>query len=224
MGGTVLNPPDDADSASRCQAQLGCGRPLIASRESRRGLGSRRDACGSSGARASGACPEAPAVTRERRPNFSSLAIAMRPASRDGRRGTGDRLGEGPLAGPSRDPRTVPDSPRAPDMGRRVLLQGLAHPTCSWDRAQWGAPPIAARGGNVEARDTIREPSGGRCPVRLFTRRSRSQDAEVPCPRCKVPVPADDDVCNVCGWDMRDQYRPRDVPVPGDEGEGRVAS
>ena len=46
--------------------------------------------------------------------------------------------------------------------------------------------------------------------MRLFTRKRSSQVAEVPCPRCKVSVPANSDVCNVCGWDMSDQYQARD--------------
>ena len=45
--------------------------------------------------------------------------------------------------------------------------------------------------------------------MRLFTRKRSSQVAEVPCPRCKVAMPADSDVCTVCGWDMSDQYQPR---------------
>jgi hypothetical protein len=46
-----------------------------------------------------------------------------------------------------------------------------------------------------------------RCPARLFKRNSQDK-TEIPCPRCKTLVPIGDDVCNVCGWDMLDQYRP----------------
>lgn len=60
------------------------------------------------------------------------------------------------------------------------------------------------------------EPYGG-MPVRLFTRRNRSQEAEVPCPRCKVLVPVGDDVCNVCGWDMLDKYREPEPEPTGQE-------
>ena len=67
------------------------------------------------------------------------------------------------------------------------------------------------------------EPSGGDAPMRLFKRRSQ-QKAELPCPRCTTLVPVGDDVCNVCGWDMLDQYkRPAPVPAPAGE-EGRAAS
>jgi rRNA maturation endonuclease Nob1 len=55
--------------------------------------------------------------------------------------------------------------------------------------------------------------------VRLFNRKSQDK-AEIPCPRCKTLVPVGDDVCNVCGWDMLDQYRP---PEPA-EAEDRAAS
>jgi hypothetical protein len=55
-------------------------------------------------------------------------------------------------------------------------------------------------------------------PVRLFSRK-RDEQQEIPCPRCKVMVPVGDDVCNVCGWDMLDQYRP---PAPAPQ-EDRVA-
>jgi hypothetical protein len=54
--------------------------------------------------------------------------------------------------------------------------------------------------------------------VRLFKRKSDAK-TEIPCPRCKVMVPVGDDVCNVCGWDMLDQYR---EPAPAG-GEDRVA-
>ena len=56
--------------------------------------------------------------------------------------------------------------------------------------------------------------------MRLFNRRKPSKETEVPCPRCKVRVPVGDDICNVCGWDMLDQYRP---PAP-DPVEDRGAS
>ena len=58
--------------------------------------------------------------------------------------------------------------------------------------------------------------------MRLFTRKKHSQDAEVPCPRCKVLVPVGDDVCNVCGWDMLDAFRPSEPG--GGEREDRAAS
>lgn len=59
--------------------------------------------------------------------------------------------------------------------------------------------------------------------MRLFKRRSQEK-AELPCPRCKTLVPVGDDVCNVCGWDMLDQYKPPEpVPAPGGE-EDRAAS
>ena len=54
--------------------------------------------------------------------------------------------------------------------------------------------------------------------MRLFKRRSQEK-TEIPCPRCKVLVPVGDDVCNVCGWDMLDQYR---EPAPAGA-EDRVA-
>ena len=43
--------------------------------------------------------------------------------------------------------------------------------------------------------------------MRLFRRNHKDEHAEMPCPRCKVPVPADDMECNVCGWDLHEQYR-----------------
>jgi hypothetical protein len=58
-------------------------------------------------------------------------------------------------------------------------------------------------------------------PVRLFKRGSKEK-TEIPCPRCKTLVPVGDDVCNVCGWDMLDQYRPPE-PVTA-EGDDRAAS
>jgi hypothetical protein len=57
-------------------------------------------------------------------------------------------------------------------------------------------------------------------PVRLFRRKSQDE-TEIPCPRCKTLVPVGDDVCNVCGWDMLDQYRPPEpsqVPVEREDG------
>ena len=58
--------------------------------------------------------------------------------------------------------------------------------------------------------------------MRLFNRKARSKETEVPCPRCKVQVPVGDDICNVCGWDMLDQYREPD-PAPAGQ-EDRSAS
>ena len=43
--------------------------------------------------------------------------------------------------------------------------------------------------------------------MRLPFRHPHHEPTEVPCPRCKLPVPADDTVCNACGWDLRDAYR-----------------
>lgn len=53
----------------------------------------------------------------------------------------------------------------------------------------------------------------------LFNRK-RKQQAEIPCPRCKVLVPVGDDVCNVCGWDMLEQYRP---PAPAGDDQRSTA-
>ena len=58
-------------------------------------------------------------------------------------------------------------------------------------------------------------------PVRLF-RRKGDETTEIPCPRCKVMVPVGDDVCNICGWYMLDQYRPVE-PAPAGA-EDRAAS
>jgi hypothetical protein len=59
--------------------------------------------------------------------------------------------------------------------------------------------------------------------MRLFKRKSRER-TELPCPRCKTLVPVGDDVCNVCGWDMLDQYKPPEpAPAPIAE-EDRAAS
>ncbi len=67
--------------------------------------------------------------------------------------------------------------------------------------------------------------------MRLPFRHQHDSRAEVPCPRCKVPVPAEDLECNVCGWDLRDAYHapegdaagdPR-VTVPRDRGDPPAA-
>lgn len=42
--------------------------------------------------------------------------------------------------------------------------------------------------------------------MRLPFGHKHHNSTEVPCPRCKVPVPADDLECSVCGWDLRDAY------------------
>lgn len=52
--------------------------------------------------------------------------------------------------------------------------------------------------------------------MRLPFRHDHDRLAEVPCPRCKVPVPADDLECNVCGWDLRDAYHPPEGDAPAD--------
>ena len=57
--------------------------------------------------------------------------------------------------------------------------------------------------------------------MRLFKRRGKEK-SEIPCPRCKTLVPVGDDVCNVCGWDMLDQYKPPE-PAPAGQ-EDRTAS
>jgi len=49
--------------------------------------------------------------------------------------------------------------------------------------------------------------------VGLFKRKTPEQ-TETPCPRCKVLVPVGDNTCNVCGWDMLEQYR---EPAPSPE-------
>jgi hypothetical protein len=59
--------------------------------------------------------------------------------------------------------------------------------------------------------------------VRLFKRKSQ-EATEVPCPRCKTLVPVGDDVCNVCGWDMLDQYRAPEPSGAPDGREDRAAS
>jgi len=53
--------------------------------------------------------------------------------------------------------------------------------------------------------------------VRLFKRKGKEK-GEIPCPRCKALVPVGDDVCNVCGWDMLDQYKPPE-PEPAPAGQ-----
>lgn len=59
--------------------------------------------------------------------------------------------------------------------------------------------------------------------------RHKDDLSEVPCPRCKVPLPAEDLECNLCGWDVRDAYREPDVaaadsavPPPDDPGGVRI--
>jgi hypothetical protein len=43
--------------------------------------------------------------------------------------------------------------------------------------------------------------------MRLPFGHKHDNPAEALCPRCKVPVPAEDLECNVCGWDLCDAYR-----------------
>jgi hypothetical protein len=52
--------------------------------------------------------------------------------------------------------------------------------------------------------------------MRLPFRHQHDAPAEVPCPRCKTPVPAEDLECNVCGWDLRDAYHPPEADATAD--------
>jgi hypothetical protein len=80
---------------------------------------------------------------------------------------------------------------------------------------QWGATPIERAG-------WVRDAAA--VPMRLFKRRSQ-ETTELPCPRCKTLVPVGDDVCNVCGWDMLDQYKPPPEPVsaPADQDDSTTS-